>query len=434
MPTPALPGRLTGASTDLGVTMAILAAWVGLTLVGQWGNWPGDLAAVYVAGWFWDHGQPGLIYALPKGFFGGTPPEWAGLMAQIAPPEADAYAYIYPPVWAALAAPLTRALSAMEFFNLVALIQVPMLAASLWLGLRLSDVAGPGRSPRWPWVIGMLLVLQLSAPMAIALYQNQPTITVTFLTLLAFDRLWAHQPRLAGGLLALAAAIKLTPALFAILFLTTGQRRAFVSFCVTGVGLAAFNLGLTGMAANLQFIRTLSLASEYSLLSSVNLSLRAALEAAAAALGHGQTDLGLTNTLNVTSHLWISLVSAALLIAVPVLMARRLAPLTEKARQGAFLLTFAVAVNLFGPVGWQHYFLLPMFLAPSLFAVIPAGVAALIVIALSAIMSLWAFNFGHSLAWPAATYVWVATGLWCLTLAVIWWFRHPVAAGRPAAR
>lgn len=198
-----------GVARDIRLAALMLILWAGATVWLQWGHWPEDLSALYVAGHLWQSGHSQLIYAAPEGFFGGAADSWGPVLRDLGIADRTVFSYVYPPLWAALLAPLTDALGPQGFANAVSLIQVPILAASVPLAARLLR---PAAMPLAVWTLLGLFALAFSVQSYLALWHNQPSITVAFLVLVAFVCAVEDRPVAAGAALALAAAVKLTPA------------------------------------------------------------------------------------------------------------------------------------------------------------------------------------------------------------------------------
>ncbi|WBL32467.1 glycosyltransferase family 87 protein [Sinirhodobacter sp. HNIBRBA609] len=361
-PLTAAPAR--PSQVDRAVGYALLVLWLVWTWGAFQGAWANDLAALWFAGHFHASGQPELIYAAPPLFFGGTPPAWEGLHATLGlAPDQLAYPYIYPPLWAGLAAPLTRALAPQAFFDLVLTVHLAMIAGSILLAERL---ARPAFLPFAGFIIWALLVLTQTAPGFALLSLNQPTITVSFFTLLA---IWLirRAPAGAGAVLALAAAIKLTPILFAALFVQARRPRAIVAMVLTGGALALTSVALMGWPLHRAFLAQLDLASDKSVWGMVNPSLRILMLDVASQFGLAEPlTQGAGSVTVLIMPRWTGLLAAllALGIALPVALAAR-------KRHSAHALTLvalglSVALFLFGPLSWLHYLELPLLLLPAL--------------------------------------------------------------------
>lgn len=401
---------------DRQVSVLLLSLWAVLTIWQQWGHWAEDLSAVYVAAWLWHSGQTDLIYAAPPGFFGGAAESWLPVMETLGIGHETSFPYVYPPLWATLIAPLTGYLSIHGFFNAVTLAQVPMMAGSVLLAARILK---PAPMPLWLWTLLGLLVLNVSIQSHVALWHNQPTIAVTFLTLLAFERLQADRPVAAGIALALAAAIKLTPAAFVLIFLIDRQHRAVAAFAIAGAVLAGLSIVLAGWPLHRAFLDSLGHVSDSVLLSEINISLRAALLALGSTLGMLEPVGTTAPHIYSTPPVWLGPVVATTGLVLLLLMLRAIAPLPGPTRRGIGFFATSIILSLFGPLGWQHYYLLPMLLLPGLAGLLSTH-RAVVPIAAVALPSIYiVFDARHLLPWPAATSTWLFTAGWLTVLAAL---------------
>lgn len=115
-----------------------LFLWAGFTIFSQWNTWSIDASALYFSAYFYDLGQMALVYGPKPAFFMvSPPPEWSAL-AHAQGGSADGYsAYVYPPLWAALLAPIAKNLTAVGFFNLVTVLNVGSVVAGIYMSHRL---------------------------------------------------------------------------------------------------------------------------------------------------------------------------------------------------------------------------------------------------------------------------------------------------------
>ena len=222
-----------------------------------------DLRAVWLAGSFFETGVAQNVYAGSGGIFTMEPPRtWIDhVLAENV--ETPVYPFIYPPLWAWVAAqvvPLTTfeaTVFAATCLNLLLFASMPFLA---------YRIARPQ--------VSLTTFLLLSAPLfafttpfLIPLEENQPQILVSFLVLLAVERSRNGGPVSGGIAMALAASIKLYPAIFALFWLCAGERRAFSAFAVAGAALGCLSLLVAGWpmhAAFLNEIRAISASALYS--------------------------------------------------------------------------------------------------------------------------------------------------------------------------
>lgn len=408
-----------GTGQDLRVSLALLLLWTLYAIWRQWGHWGEDLSALYIAGHLWQSGRPDLIYAAPPGFFGGAAEDWRPVMDGLGiGADQVSFPYIYPPLWAVLLGPLTTLTGPQGFCDAVTLVQMPMLAASVLMTSRLMR---PATMPLSVWTLAGVLALMFSVPSFIALWHNQPTVTVIFLVLLAFVCLAEDRPLAAGAALALAAAIKLTPAAFALIFLIDRQYRAVAAFVVIGGALALLSLALAGPDLHMAFLGILHSVKGLSLLNAFNLSLVSALISAGSALGlsapvdHGAANVVFTDLPPLLTAVLSGL--AGLLVAVLLALLRARPP---RRRRGIGLFALSIILPLFGPLGWQHYLLLPLFLLPSLFGLMPWRRAVLVVLPVAVASCRLTLAVIGGLPWPVANYVWFATAAWLAVLAALY--------------
>ncbi len=402
---------------DRAISVALLGLWTVFAIWQRWGLWGEDLSAVYIAGWLWHSGMEELIYAAPHTFFGGVAESWRPAMAAMGIGDQTSFAYVYPPVWAVLTAPLTGWLDAQSFINAVALVQIPLLAASVWLAGRLLK---PDTMPWWLWAALGVTILCASVQVHLAIWHNQPTITVGFLVLLAFERLGARRPVIAGAVLALAAAIKLTPAAFFLLFLVDRQWRAAAAFVVAGSALAGLSVALAGWPAHQAFLDSLARVQGVAFLIAINVSVLPALLAAGSAVGlMPPIDPQSTQYLFPQVPGWLSPATALVGLALTAAFLRTLAAAAGPVRRGIGLLALSLLVALFGPLGWLHYYVVPLLLLPGLLAFLPQR-TALWLVALVGIPSITPLiGLIGVLPWPIANYVWFMCLAWGAVLAAI---------------
>jgi len=232
-----------------------------------------DFRALWLAGQWLAEGRPDLVYPVdPTVFTMLPPPEWIdrleaeGFSGQV-------YPYIYPPIWAWLAARATQVMSYDTLLTVIAFLNPVMIVAMLLAARRL---AAPTMRASVFLGVGLALLL-VSKVGLIALVQNQPQITVAFLTVLAIERSEHGAPRLGGVLLALAAAIKLYPALYAVFWLLSGQKRAAASFALVGGAIGLVSVGLAGWPLHLAFLHMIRVISDTAMVTPMNYALESTL-------------------------------------------------------------------------------------------------------------------------------------------------------------
>lgn len=414
----AMPRSTLTPARDRALALVLLGLWAAVTTWQRWGAWPEDLSALYIAGWLWHTGQGALLYDAPPAFFGGAAESWRSAMQALGVADRTTFPYVYPPLWAVLAAPLTGRLSPQAFFDLAAAVQIPMLAASAWLAGRLIR---PATMPVSVWCAISLATLSLSMQAHLSILHLQPTITVGFLTLLAMERLGAGRPVAAGIALAVAAAIKLTPAAFVFLFLLDRQWRALAAFAVAGAALGLLSVALAGWPAHQAFLASLAHVKSVAYLIAINTSILPAALALGSALGLMPTvDPAATSHVYTSVPIWLRPTIAVAALTVVAAFARALWPLPGPLRRSLGLLSLSIILALAGPLGWLHYYVVPMLLLPGLIGLLPAR-AAILLLAAAGLPSLnVAFAAIAALPWPIADYTWAMCAVWLAALAGVY--------------
>ncbi|MBT0958184.1 DUF2029 domain-containing protein [Alphaproteobacteria bacterium KMM 3653] len=201
-----------------------------------------DLMASWLAGHYFALGQFDQIYPHDTTVFTMLPPPawWPDLQAKGF--EGAIFPFIYPPLWAAIAAKL-QAVMSFEVAQIIANNLNPLL---MGLMVMLAGSMSRGRMPLACFTALGLLLLLFILPGSVALAQNQPQILVAFLIVLAFEREQHKSPILAGCALALAASIKLYPLLFALIWLAGKRYRAAASFAAAGLVLGLLSISMAG--------------------------------------------------------------------------------------------------------------------------------------------------------------------------------------------
>ncbi len=270
--------------------------------------------------------------------------------------ESWLHPYVQTPLWAWSLQPLCTHLRFPAFdrlfiaLTLLSFAAIVALVARLWTPTLRSPLA----------IALILLALWFSTPFQYAMMLTQTHVLYLLLTLAALMLAERRRPVSAGTLLAVAAAVKLTPAIFLVYWLLTRRWRAAGAFVlVSALLLAAAHL-TTGPALFADYLATLDRVSHTLLLSQNNQSL------AAWFMGH-------LYSLAEVAHLRIlplppalRLLGTALTLAAALLgglLDRRRAPAVLPPSPIAVplgaLLTL-IAATIFTPIAWTHYFIVLM--------------------------------------------------------------------------
>ena len=352
----------------LDIVLLLIALCVGLPIaLGSGGG--ADLLALWLAATDVAGSAQPTLYPPTTGVFSLQPPDgWTDRAAALRH-DGWVYPYIYPPLWAWLIAPLTRITDFADFNIAMRIVNVACMVATPFLIWRMTRP----RMSALRFVLIAQIVLWGTLFGALAVYEGQPHIAMTFLVALALERLHAGAPRSAGAALAVAAALKLSPALLILpILVLPGGLAAAASFALAGGALALTSVLLAGWPAHALFLDHVSAISRTAVgnMSSVGLDRLLSryvfdtpmIRSAAAATGDVDAfSFGLF--VKTAPQIWIErTLLPATLIAATWAMARLPAP--DRARHAWPALLFALA--LLTPLGWLYYFILPLCFAPLL--------------------------------------------------------------------
>ena len=302
-------------------------------------------------------GGPVPIYPAGDTFTITAPPGWQAYADRLGYDYGAVLPYIYPPLWAALTAPLTGALSVQAFQNTFVILNHLSLLGMLWLGWRMT-----GRGPLTAYLILGLFILATSPIGFTGIFQNQPQLIVGFLTLLAIERTRAGAPLAGGGVLGLAVALKVSPILILPALLVAGDaRRVALGFAAVGGGLGLMSLVLAGWPLHATYLGILSTISGTAILSEIAYTF----DALAAQFGPLETMeffgdqrgwwVGEKSALWRGASLGLTLAAAAL----PVIAIRRGADVW-------IWPTALILLGLVGSIGWAFYYVAPLAFLPGL--------------------------------------------------------------------
>lgn len=336
-------------------------------------TWPPDLSALYFAARSYGLGQTELIYLAPEVFYGSpASPEWQTMVAEMGHPEAYVLPYVYAPLWAVALSPLAVWLDPMPFFQATLVVQLGLFLLSIRLA---HQIAGPRAGPLWTWFAGIGVVALITTPFLTAFWHNQPQMTVTFLVLLAFARYRAGAWRTAGIALGVAAAIKITPAILALIFVMDWQWRTVGLALATGLGLLLVSLAAAGLPLHLAFLEQLDRAAGNVVITSVNFGLEGVVTRWGQVLSEGFQPLpDGQSEIVVTQQELIGVTVTLLMLAAMVVIWRG----TLHSADAVLLRLVGVwsLVILCGPIAWNHYLIGPLLIAPGLARLMKLHLAA----------------------------------------------------------
>ena len=354
------------------VPVVIAAVWLARPL-----GVPADLLAVWTAGEFWQMGRTGEIYPPPGELFTMLPPAgWVEWLAVNEGYEGAVYPFLYPPLWAVVMGTLAPADFA-PVATVALWVNASLLAATVILAIRAT---GALLHPVLH-VVFVLVIFSTTHIASVGFLQGQPHILVAFLIVLAIERSRAGAGTAAGVALAVAASIKLFPAVYAVIWLARGERRALTAFVAVGGALAATSVLLAGWPLHQTFLDNVSQIGRTLLLTTKNVSFDAvlaellppdAVQTVRKPTLDGLDQVSGTWTVAARPALWAVFANAgALLVLVgSAYAARRMRARALYAGLWPFLLTLSV---LFLPTGWIYYIIPAAVFAPALLVGLPSA-------------------------------------------------------------
>jgi len=322
---------------------------------------------LFMAGHFWSMGQFEQVYAAPPAFFGAGVESWATEIERLGFGEEIFFPFVYPPIWAAMAAPLAKTLGPAGFFNAFYVFHVTLIALSVVLAYRL--IRPP--VPLTLWCVISCVLLYISLIASSALFHNQLQITVTFLIILAFERYKNGASITAGIALGLAAAIKITPAALGLIFLLDKDIRAALSTAVTGLAVLALSFLIAGPEMHATFMSRIGTIAEQIALMHVNWNIESGL-----------------------FQLWALLSGTELhtLPEMPNMPVKEPRNLSFENRLRTRPFGLLLIMTLCAPLGWSHHYLPVLLLIPALLTFMPPVRAIILLAAFGGLTSLPVFS------------------------------------------
>lgn len=372
-------------------------AWLILALIIGIGREHIDMSALFIAGYLVNNGSPDLIYTVGERVFGPTPQLWQEALVNSGYESLRFVAYLYPPVWAWIVAPLAQ-LPLQTFYNATLLFQCATMLGAVVLAWHLAP---RGTLAGWAWSMIAFILLSTTIFGLSAIKLNQLQITVTFLIVWSMVSAQRGQEGRAGALLALAVALKVTPLFFVLVLIGARQWRACLWFAIVGGGLGLASLAIAGWPLHWQFLQRLSMLNDLTAISAINHSLEPLLMELhlwLSGLPIPDTRLGFVYTM--AEPVWVQLATKSVLLLGILALFR-----TQKSIPARFL-GFAILTSLAGPFAWAHYYLVPVMALPALFHIMPRWTAGLWILMIGT-----ACNFFVYMAIHAYNHIFVATAV-----------------------
>lgn len=345
-----------GLKRHMAGAILLLAAWSVWTAVRYWDSYAIDLAAIYIAGHFASVGDMAMLYGGESARFAvGNAPEWRGVLESHGITGQSGSHYVYPPLWAFAVAPFADATDPIAFFNAGRILLILSLAGSVLAVWRLMKV------PLSPFLFALIAIIfiETTIPAAAALSLGQPQLLVIFLILLAFERYASGREVTAGALLGLAAAIKVTPILLALIFVADKRWRAVGAAAGIAAGLALLSVAIAGFEAHLVFLSGVSWMESLMPVVGLNLTFETVMHDFFVPFVPcdpcSDPRMGADTA-------WVTLAGKLLLAASLVAGLWATSTLSEADRLRVRLMLISTAALFFGPLAWMHYYTLTMLL------------------------------------------------------------------------
>lgn len=413
-----------------GTTALLLMGWMALAF-GVLRETPrsSDLLALWLAGQAFASGETFSIYPEIAPLFTLHPPaDWPARALAIGH-DGVVFPYIYPPLWAALVAPLTGALSFGTFAGLMQGVNAALMAATGFLAWRIM-----GKTLPWLTHLAASQVLMYGTLFGtLALNENQPQILVTFLIALSIERLRADAPAAAGTALALAASIKVYPALFILLIMAAGHWRAVLSFGLAGAALALASIALAGWPLHAWFLATLATISRTCIEIGPSFSLDRLLapllangpaQVISESLGSGSPGRAGWQV-SEKSRIWVT-TSNAILLALVLGLAVWMRRASEPRRYAAVWPAAVILLAIPAPITWAYYFCLPVMMAPALIPLMGRRMTVALTLAVFAPFTIAFLQVAPAWGLPVGIITqWGLPAMVLLALAFIRWGRSP---------
>lgn len=369
----------------------VWAAFVIFVVAAAWYEPAYDLAAEYVAARLVASHQAGTMYNLDSdGRARHLQPPSLAAAAAGGIPSAFVTPYVHTPLWAWLLSPLAAVTDFSVFKRLFAALDAVAAAAMIFLAAR----QWAPRLTSAGWQAVLLAGFAVSVPFAYSIALGQLHVLALCVVVYATVALLRGNEIAAGGLLAAAACVKITPVWVALTWVVAGRWRAVWSFAASSLALSVLTLGVAGWDVFSSYLRALRGLSGVVLLSFNNDSLATLL------LGGALDDDTAFHFKEVSCPLWVSLLSLAAITAFAVIagrLDRRHA--AQPARQvGSILILVAATAGT--PLAWNHYYIvliLPVILFLHEAATSPRGWRWMLLAVAVALLNLPPFAYAFNL-------------------------------------
>jgi len=342
-------------------------------------HWAPDLAAIYFGASAYAAGELQSVYASPSVFFGALieDPVWISLAESQGLAGKPLVSFVYPPLVAAIFAPLTETISAVEFLEKGVALELVCLCLSVFLARSLAA----NRLPAAHWALASLIIGLPTIAVQNAFFHAQPQIIIISMILLAFVLYRKRWDVPAGLVLAIAGSIKLAPLLLGIVFLADRRWRAAAATALGAAAFAIVGTAVTGPEMQLAFFAQIQRAGGSHLLSPLSYSAAGILTAAWGIVSGTPAELLSDKSfMRMETVAWITGLSYLLLFCGSLLILAKTRKLAFADALPLRLIGIWSLLSVFGPLGWAHYAVGPILLLPTVLCLYPRRQALLLLL------------------------------------------------------
>lgn len=401
-----------------------MLALIALSLIASyWNNWPVDLSALYFAAHFYEIGAFDLVYA-PGGeiFWDHAPAEWQALAAANGRPDALVPAFVYPPIWAKLLAPVTQHIGFVAFSNILLVLFVLSLVASITLSFAIGQLLVTEHSGSMPsltvWCLISGFAIGFTSVGALSLQLLQPQIFVTFLLIFTLMLLLKGHNAWAGGVLALAAAIKLMPAMLVILLIMEKRWVTLATFALVGAMLGLGSILIVGWPLHVALLERISSLEAEILVTRLSIGVELVLHHLHQLL-NGTATWQIDQPSMIDQPAWNVHLTRLFLVSGVVGIWRATRGTSTGRRLWTRFIGLYLLVVISSPLAWLHYLLLPTLLLPGILSLSRSRGVRAILIFLAAIMSFPVFMWLLDFSWAGYVQVYLHFGVAVVVMALL---------------
>ena len=346
---------------------------------------PGDdLSSSYIACRILAEGKESHLYSYdPEYFHIIEDPVWVEIAEKTAF-HGFLHPYVQTPLWAYILIPLCTAMNFQAFNLLFLVLNFISIAATVWL---VAYQWAPSFLAKPLWLAGFLTVFSLMTPTYYMAFLNQTHPLFLFSTNLAVFLASRKKDLLSGLFLAIAAVIKLTPAIVAVHWLISGQRKSAISFLIWSIVLGILTPLVLGGETSVAYLSNLNRISNVLLVSYNNQSLAAWLYSSTYDLSD-ILDWRMYPLPTIAKILGICLTGLVVLYFI-IVYKRKGKNLSSL--EAVSVSSLLIASTIFTPIAWTHYYII---LAVPLLIMIDHGLGArklwlLIIVGIIVLLNIW---------------------------------------------